>query len=166
MRRKGHITRWVALLAILLSLHAEALAVRRPRHRLAIAEIQQLEAEWRSAQLTGDVPAMDRLLSDDFLGITSAGQVVTKAQQLERMRTRQMVLKELNVEDTKIKLIGSIAIVTSLAAVEGTTEGKAIHGQFRYTRVYQRLANGMWKITSFEATHIPHGSAVEVAGKS
>ena len=130
-------------------------AIRHPQHRLAVQQIQQLEAEWRAAQLGADVPAMDRLLSDDFLGITAAGTVVTKSQQLERMRTRQFAVKSLAVEDTKIKLVGAIAIVTSLAVLEGTSEGTAVSGSYRYTRVYQRVAGGMWKITSFEATRIP-----------
>jgi ketosteroid isomerase-like protein len=54
-----------------------------------------------------------------------------------------------------VKLIGSIAIVTSRAEVEGTNDGVPVRGTFRYTRVYQRLPSGMWKITSFEATRVP-----------
>jgi ketosteroid isomerase-like protein len=54
-----------------------------------------------------------------------------------------------------VKLIGSIAIVTSRAEVEGTNDGVAVQGTFRYTRVYQRLPSGVWKITSFEATRVP-----------
>ena len=165
MTQNRHTTRWLVLLALLVSLQANAFAVRRPRQKLAVSEIRQLEDQWRSAQLAGDVQAMDRLLSDDFLGITAGGQVVTKLQQLDRTRTQQFVVKQLDVQDTKIKLIGSIAIVTSLATVEGMSEGKTMHGNFRYTRVYQRLANGAWKITSFEATHAPHGQQVEVAGQ-
>jgi ketosteroid isomerase-like protein len=56
----------------------------------------------------------------------------------------------------KIKLISEhAAIVTSLAQVEGTNEGRPLHGAFRYTRVYQRVPNAGWKITNFEATHVP-----------
>src|SRR5438045_7005752 len=55
-------------------------------------QVEQLEELWRIAQLNGDVAAMDRLLSDDYVGITMNGQVVTKTQQLERMRTRQFEL--------------------------------------------------------------------------
>jgi ketosteroid isomerase-like protein len=54
-----------------------------------------------------------------------------------------------------VKLVGSIAIVTSHAEVEGTNEGVPVQGTFRYTRVYQRLPSGAWKITSFEATRVP-----------
>ena len=50
-------------------------------------QVEKLEQAWRTAQLNDDVDAMDKLLSDDYVGITMTGQVVTKTQQLDRMRT-------------------------------------------------------------------------------
>ena len=117
-------------------------------------QVEQLEELWRIAQLNGDVAAMDRLLSDDYVGITMNGQVVTKTQQLERMRTRQFELTKIALNDVKVKLIGTTAIVTCQAEVEGKNEGISIHGTYRYTRVYTRLPNGAWKVTSFEATRV------------
>jgi ketosteroid isomerase-like protein len=119
-------------------------------------QIESLEVQWKKAVLANDTEAMDRLLSEDYLGITSTGQVVTKPQQLHRMRTHDFEITSLTISDVKIKLISEhAAIVTSLAQVEGTNEGRPLHGSFRYTRVYQRVPNDGWKITSFEATHIP-----------
>jgi ketosteroid isomerase-like protein len=117
-------------------------------------QVEKLEEAWRIAQLNVDVDAMDRLLSDDYVGITMSGQVVTKTQQLERMRDRNLVLSKISLDDVKVKLIGSTAIVTSLADVDGTSDGEPMHGTFRYTRVYSRLPSGMWKITNFEATRV------------
>jgi ketosteroid isomerase-like protein len=118
-------------------------------------QVEALEEQWRQAQLSGDVAAMDKLLSDDYIGITMTGQVTTKVQQLDRMRNHKFVLTKLDLGELQVKLIGSIAIVTSRAEVEGTNEGAAMKGTFRYTRVYQRLPSGVWKITSFEATRAP-----------
>lgn len=64
------------------------------------------------------------------------------------------MITKIDLSDRKVKLVGSIAIVTSQAEVEGTNESEAMHGLYRYTRIYQRLPNGEWKITSFEATRI------------
>jgi ketosteroid isomerase-like protein len=71
------------------------------------------------------------------------------------MRTRKFVLTRLDLGEMQVKLVGSIAIVTSRAQVEGTNDGVAVQGTYRYTRVYQRLPSGGWKITSFEATRVP-----------
>ena len=120
-------------------------------------QIEALETQWKKAALANDIEAMDHLLSDDYLGITANGQVVTKPQQLDRMRTRNFSVSTLQVSDVKIKLISQhAAIVTSLAQVEGTNDGRPLHGSFRYTRVYQRIPNDGWKITSFEATRVPN----------
>jgi ketosteroid isomerase-like protein len=118
-------------------------------------QVELLEEEWRVAQLSGDVATMDRMLSDDYIGISMTGQVSTKAQQLDRVRNHKVVIHRVDLSDMKVKLIGSIAIVTSRAEVEGVNENGPVRGTFRYTRVYHRLPSGAWKITSFEATHIP-----------
>ena len=118
-------------------------------------QVEALEEQWRQAQLIGDVAAMDKLLSDDYIGITMTGQVNTKTQQLDRMRMHKIALTKLDLGDRQVKLVGSIAIVTSRAEVEGTNEGAPVRGTYRYTRVYQRLPSGGWKITSFEATRVP-----------
>jgi ketosteroid isomerase-like protein len=119
-------------------------------------QIEALEAQWKNAVLANDTEALDHLLSDDYLGITASGQVVTKPQQLDRMRAHDLQITSLTVSDVKIKLISQhAAIVTSLAQVEGTSEGRPLHGSFRYTRVYQRVPNDGWRITSFEATRVP-----------
>jgi ketosteroid isomerase-like protein len=125
---------------------------RREHKRLERAQIVALEHQWQQAVLADDVPTMDKLLSEDYLGITASGEVLTKAQQLDRMSDRKFVLTRLQTSELKIKLVGNVAIVTSLAQVEGSSDGEPLNGAFRYTRVYQRLSGGIWKVTSFEIT--------------
>lgn len=156
----------VFLLATLVMTGAPALAQAAPAHHPSKEhkkerreEIEGLEQQWRQAQLKADIPAMDKLLADDFLGTTASGQVVTKAQQLDRMRNRAVVINRFDLTDIKVKLIGQVAIVNSLAEIEGTADGSPLNGSFRYTRIYQRLPSGSWKITSFSATRIPHSGA-------
>jgi ketosteroid isomerase-like protein len=129
-------------------------------------QVEALEEQWRAAQLAGDVTTMDKLLSDDYIGISITGQVNTKMQQLDRMRMHKVVLSRLDLGERQVKLIGSIAIVTSRAEVEGTNDGAPIQGTFRYTRVYQRLPSGAWKITSFEATRVPGSSNRDAVPKA
>jgi ketosteroid isomerase-like protein len=129
-------------------------------------QVERLEDAWRTAEINGDVDAMDKMLSDDYVGITMTGQVVTKTQQLERMRKRTLVLAKIEFLDVKVKLIGSpprhsgagadvsAAIVNCLTEVEGTNDGEPMHAKFRSTRVYSRTPTGTWKITNFEATRV------------
>jgi ketosteroid isomerase-like protein len=126
----------------------------RAQKRIERAQIEALEQQWHQAVLTGDAVTMDKLLSEDFLGIEANGEVVTKAQQLDHMRNRQFVISRLENSDVKIKLIREIAIVTSLAQVTGIVDGEHLQGAYRYTRIYQHLATGAWKVTNFEVTPV------------
>lgn len=147
---------WLLVLATLAAAGLPANAnTRHPKQKDDYKrEVQRLEEDWRIAQINNDVTTADKLLSDDYVGITMSGQVVTKAQQLDRMRTRKFVLTKIELDDLKVKLVGSTAIVTCLANVEGANDGTPIHGKYRYTRVYSRLPSGAWKITNFEATRV------------
>ena len=118
-------------------------------------QVEALEEQWRAAQLAGDIATIDRMLSEDFIGISMTGQVNTKTQLLDRLREHKIQVARLELSDMKVKLLGNIAIVTSRAEVEGTNEGTPIRGTYRYTRVYHRMPSGVWKITSFEATRVP-----------
>ena len=118
-------------------------------------QIELLEEQWRTAQLSGDITTMDHMLSEDYVGITMTGQVTTKVQQLSRLRNHVFVLTRLDMQDMKIKLIGQVAIVTVRAKVEGKSEIEPIDGEYRYTRIYHQIPSGAWKITNFEATRIP-----------
>jgi ketosteroid isomerase-like protein len=125
-----------------------------PKH--ARQQIAELEDQWKAATLAGDAGAMERLLSDDYVGISWTGQVNTKQMQLDRTRNRTLMVKTLDLTDVKIKVVGPVAIVTCRSEITGTNDGASIDGAFRYTRVYQRLPTGQWKITNFEATRIPN----------
>jgi ketosteroid isomerase-like protein len=157
--RRTLISSTVLLAAVVMGWSAPALAGGIPplheKKHAAKQQVEAMEEQWRKAQLGGDVATMDKLLSDDYIGISMTGQVNTKAQQLDRMRMHKVALTRLDLGDRQVKLIGSIAIVTSRAEVEGTNDGAPVKGTYRYTRVYQRLPSGDWKITSFEATRVP-----------
>ena len=154
-------SRLLACLAVALVLGSAgmlyALGIHHPQ-KAAKQQVEELEQQWRAATLGGDVASIDRLLSDDYVGISWNGQVSTKPMQLDRLRTRAFTVSRLELQDSKVKVVGNVAIVTSLALLEGTSEGTEIKGTFRYTRVYQKLASGVWKITNFEATRVPDGA--------
>lgn len=117
------------------------------------AEVEAIDAQWRTAELNNDPVALEKLLSDDYIGVTAAGRVLTKEQQLDRVRSRQTKFERMDISDVKIRLAGqNVAVITSLTELDGEMEGHPVHGQFRSIRVFQRGPNGTWHITNFEAT--------------
>ncbi len=130
---------------------------RHVAKRDAREQVADLEQQWRTATLTGDVAGLDKLLSDDYVGISWTGQVNTKSAQLDRLRNRSLLITRMDLTDLKVKVVGSVAIVTSHSDIQGTNDGVELKGTFLYTRIYQRNPAGLWKITNFEATRVPVG---------
>jgi ketosteroid isomerase-like protein len=118
-------------------------------------QIADLEQQWRTATLNADIGLMDKLLSEDYVGISWTGQVNNKSSQLDRLRNHTLMITKMDLSDLKMKVVGSVAIVTSRADVTGTADGVELNDTFRYTRVYQHLPSGAWKITNLEATRVP-----------
>jgi ketosteroid isomerase-like protein len=116
-------------------------------------EIEALEMQWRQAQLNNDVSLMDRLLADDYIGISSSGTIETKTEALALRRAGTLHITNLDLNDLKVRIYGDTAVVTSRADLQGTNGARDISGEYRYTRVYNRRY-GQWKIISFEASRI------------
>ena len=117
-------------------------------------EIDQLEQNWRDAILHRNVQAMEGLLADDYIAITSNGTLQSKEQTLANMRNGVLHFNSIDFSDRKVRFYGQTALVTSRAEVKGSTGEGEISGSYRYTRVYVRDPKGRWRIVSFEASRI------------
>lgn len=117
-------------------------------------QIDQLELAWRDAVVKADTAAMDKLLSDDYMAILPNGTLQTKEQTLASMRSGATHLTAITVSDRRVRFYGTTALVTSRADVTGNSPAGPIAGSYRYTRVYVRDKQGVWKIVSFEASRI------------
>jgi ketosteroid isomerase-like protein len=117
-------------------------------------EIDQLEDAWRNAVLTADVRAMDSLLAADYMAITPNGLLQSREETLQGLRSGRMHFTSITITDRKVRFYGNTAVVTSLATIQGSTPEGPVTGDFRYTRVYVRNPQGIWKIVSFEASRV------------
>lgn len=120
--------------------------------------IDQLEDKWRDAILKDDASAMQNLLADDYTGITAFGTLQSKEDTVSSLRSGSLHITTLDLSDRKVRFYGSTALVTSAAIVEGATPDGNVSGDFRYSHVFVRDAQGNWKIVNFEASHVrqPH----------
>lgn len=133
---------------------ARAIFPHHPGHEVH-KEIEELETQWRKAQLSGDTKTMANLLDDDYIGISANGLIQTKDETIAQRRAGTMNISKLTFSDVKVRIFngGSTAVVTSKAELTGTNGGQDISGRYRYTRVYTRKL-GAWKIVSFEASRM------------
>jgi ketosteroid isomerase-like protein len=153
---RGRVLCRFAAFAVLLALCGNILYAGQPKPKKNENrhQIEQLEEAWRVATLKSDAAAMNVLMSDDFIAITSSGTLQTKEETLATLRSHRLHITSLTVSDRKLRFYGKTALVTSLAFVQGSTPEGDVNGSFRYTRVYVLDPQGMWKIVSFEANRI------------
>jgi ketosteroid isomerase-like protein len=117
-------------------------------------DIDQLEDEWRGALLSSNTKVMDSLLAVDYMGITASGTLQSRDETLQGLSSGRLHFTLLDVTDRKVRFYGSTAVVTSLANIQASTPDGKVSGDYRYTHVYVRDAQGDWKIVSFEASRV------------
>ena len=120
--------------------------------------IDQLEDKWRDAIVKSDVATMASLLADDYTGITAFGTLQSKEETLASLSSGRLHLTTLELTDRKVRFYGTTALVTSTAMVQGATPDGNVTGNYRYSHVYVKDAQGDWKIVNFEASRVgrPH----------
>jgi ketosteroid isomerase-like protein len=151
---RSHCVAGCFAILLVLSLAPALSAMPRAERHETKHEIDRLEDHWRDVILSRNVPAMDALLADDYMAITSNGTLESKDETLANLRNGVVQFKSIELSDRKVRFYGATALVTSRAEVVGTSSGSDFSGSFRFTRVYVREASGAWRVVSFEASRI------------
>jgi ketosteroid isomerase-like protein len=125
-----------------------------------------LEADLRAAERTrgealraADTVALAALYADDFVMITSAGQLRSKADQLRDVAAGTVQHQGRPDRLLKVNLYGEIAVV--LAESAGGTlvvRGRPDPHARRYTRIYTRRA-GRWQLLLTQVSVLPDSAA-------
>ena|SRR5215216_2743048 len=110
-------------------------------------EIVMLEARIRAAQLSADITALNELISDDLLFTGPDSQLGTKAQDIEAYRSGTVKFLAHVPEEFHIRRVGANVAITSLRAqLTVDVAGNISHGMYRYTRVWAREDNKIWRV--------------------
>jgi ketosteroid isomerase-like protein len=119
-------------------------------------EIGALEAALRRAQLDADVAALDQLISGHLLFTVPDGQLITKSQDLGAHASGQVrFLRHVPLE-LRVRRVGSDVAITALCAdLTVAVAGTAIEGRFRYTRVWAREREQVWRVVGGHVATVP-----------
>ena len=109
-----------------------------------VKEIKQLEAERSRNLVNGDADKQDQLLAPEFVEVSATGQVRTKAENIQGMKSGQTHWEAFDLSDLDVHVYGETAVVTGRLRRKGTFAGRDISGQSRYTRYYVRR-QGHWQ---------------------
>ncbi|HEV7990697.1 MAG TPA: nuclear transport factor 2 family protein [Gemmatimonadaceae bacterium] len=121
-------------------------------------EIVAAEAELRAAQLGADVAALDRLISEDLLFTGPDGQLGTKAQDLEAHGAGVVRFRVHQPEELRVRRVGEDVAVSALRArLAVEVGGTLLEGTYRYTRVWARERDGVWRVVGGHVAEVARG---------
>ena len=109
-------------------------------------QVAAVEEELRRAMLAGDVPVLDRLISDRLLFAGPTGELATKAQDLAAHRDHAVRFLRHEPNQMEMRRIGDDCVVVSQRTYLEVVAGGTLHrGYYRYTRVWAR-EHKYWRI--------------------
>jgi ketosteroid isomerase-like protein len=113
------------------------------------------ERALQAAQLAGDVEELDRLLHHDLLAVGPDGQMVAKADDLASHRAGVFTISELDEEELRVIVHGTLAVTFVVLRIRGTIGDDEVAGRYRYTRTWID-DRGTWRVI---AAHISPAAA-------
>jgi len=120
-----------------------------PKNGSAEQDLIKLEKAWGEAYVNRDLAALDRLEADGLVHTDFDGNIYTKREDIEEVKTGVLVVTSLVQDDIKIHVYGDAAVVTYRSIEKGRYRGEDYRAQFRYTDTWIKKA-GRWQVA---ATH-------------
>jgi len=120
-----------------------------------IAEMQQVEDAWDAAVAKHDQFALENLLSPDYIGISAAGDVTTRNQQISHIFVAGA--EPLSIRQTVIaaRVMGDVAVVNGTYVMEWPGTGKEqdkIAEKGVFTQVFRKNSAGNWQCLNSQRT--------------
>jgi ketosteroid isomerase-like protein len=120
--------------------------------------LTQMERDWclvstNKANVDKDVQTMDRILAEDWVGLSSEGKTRTKASEIAEVKSGASTYQSVELGPMKVRVFGNTAIVTGSDTEKSTYNGKDTSGRYVWTDVFVER-NGRWQAVASESTKV------------
>ncbi len=116
--------------------------------------VAALDAEYQEAVKHNDAQTMDRILSDDFVLVTSSGKTYGKAELIEEAKSGRITYEHQEDTDKTVRLWGDTAVVTANLWEKGVQDGKPFEYKLWFSDVYRHTARG-WRYVFAQSAYRP-----------
>lgn len=118
-------------------------------------DLKKMTTDMAGSLVKNDIPAMEKIYSDNYMFVGPDGSVATRAQRLEAMKTGDTKYESINYDDISVRSNpeGTGAVVISRVNVKGKNMGRMVDGQFRVTHVWSKTKDG-WRMVNGQTTPI------------
>ena len=110
--------------------------------------IKESERQWAESVANGDVTVIERILSDDFLGVDPEGNLYEKSKMVADTREAPKRFVSNHLNDVKVRFYGETAIAQGNESWVRRS-GSPLRGRFVWTDTWI-WRNGKWQIVAAE----------------
>jgi ketosteroid isomerase-like protein len=111
--------------------------------------------DYDEAQLTNDGSALQRLLGDDLVLISSSGRTESKAEFISDSTSRGFKIEPFTILEPVHKVMGDTAILGGVVMLKGTADGKPFAQRMRFSDTWHKR-NGRWQVVYVQVTRLPN----------
>jgi hypothetical protein len=117
-------------------------------------EVLQTQVRRFEAMIENDQAELEQLLASDLVYTHSNAIVENKQEFLATLKSQKLIYKSVQPDEVKLRLLGSVGIITGKADVVVEQEGKTITIHMRFMDVYAKR-KGHWQQIGWQSTRIP-----------
>jgi ketosteroid isomerase-like protein len=112
-----------------------------------------LEEAWVDAIVQKNVSVLDRVMAEDFSGMSPNGQRYTKQEAIADVHSGSYAVESMKLDNLKVRIVGDTAIVTYYQNEESKYGNEDCSGRYVFTDVWVNR-NDDWQVIA------SHGTAV------
>jgi uncharacterized protein (TIGR02246 family) len=117
-------------------------------------EVRQALEKYRTALIQRDADALQKIWTDDYIFVNGAGEMLTKQQRLENLKSGATALGAIDVDpQMKVRVDGDTAVVLGLVTIKGKYSGKETNNKFRSMLVWTK-EGGAWRLVANQLTPV------------
>jgi uncharacterized protein (TIGR02246 family) len=145
------------LLAVAVLAQLGACQTGRPVAQASVRDsaerIREIDRTRFRAMVENDLEKLAALLADDLVYVHSDGNVESKPEFLQRLRTGSLRYRSIQPADVRVRTYDNVAVVTGRSQMAATGGGSDREFEVRYTAVYTASAD-RWQLVSWQSTRI------------
>jgi ketosteroid isomerase-like protein len=122
----------------------------------AIRDMQQVEDRWSTAVNKRDQYGLELVLSPQFIGVSAAGDVTTRDQQIARLFVKEAQPVSLDQKVVSVRTIDNVAIVNGTYVMHWKLANGPLDEKGVYSHVFQHTRGG-WVCLNSQQTVVAEG---------
>jgi ketosteroid isomerase-like protein len=141
------------LVSVLLLVSASLSSPVRASRSTDAEFISFLEDAWVNAIITRNVSVLDRVMADDFIGVSPNGERYTKQEAIADVKSGVYSVENMELNDVKVRVLGDTAIVTYYQKEKSTFGDEDCSSRYAFTDVWVNR-NDDWYVVSSHVTPV------------